>query len=251
MTDASGAPVRPLIEIAVQDPAGARAAIAAGADRLELCQALGVGGLTASAATIERVVAVAGGERVAPLVRPRGGGFVYSSEEIDLVSRDIRAAVALGVGGVVVGALTIDGELDERAIGEWRQAAGDADLVFHRAIDTLEDPERIIEGLVSAGVRRVLTSGGAAKSIDGVPTLSRLVRAAAGRIEIMAGGGIAVADIPAILATGVDAAHLSARRTVGAGAPSGPGGGDPGYDVTAPETVAAAVAARNAFVGGA
>lgn len=198
------------LEIAVQDPAGARAAIAAGADRLELCQA-------------------------------RGGGFVYDGDEIDLVAADIAAAVAAGAGGVVVGALTPTGQADLAAVARWRDAAGTATLVFHRAIDATPDPLAVLAQLRGAGVDRVLTSGGAVRSIDGLDTLAAMV-AERGAVEIMAGGGIRTEDIPAIVGTGVQAVHLSARGQAGLDAPSGPGGGTAGHDVTDATLVVAALA---------
>ena len=232
-----------VLEIAVQDLAGARTAVAAGADRVELCQALGVGGLTPSAGAIEQVVDALGGSRVAVLVRPRPGGFVYDADEIGCVSADIREAVRRGAGGVVVGALTAAGGIDLAALAAWRDAAGDAELVFHRALDTLPEPAAVIEALVTAGVNRVLTSGGAERSVDGVPVLQTLVAAAAGRLGVMAGGGVRVADIPRLREAGVSAVHLSAKRPAGSPFPSGPGGGAADYDVTDRDTVAAARAA--------
>ncbi len=229
-----------LLEIAVQDAAGARVSLSSGADRLELCQALEVGGLTPSPGAIDAVFDAVGPERVALLVRPRPGGFVYDAEEIDTATRDIRHAVECGVGAVVIGALTRDGLVDEEALRRWSDAAEHAELVFHRAIDTLPDPCSAIETLVAAGVHRVLSSGGAARSIDGVAMLSRMARRAAGRLEIMAGGGVRVEDIPALAAVGVDAVHLSARRRA-EDAGGGPGGGGAaGFDVTDADTVAAA-----------
>lgn len=230
------------VEIAVQDVAGARDAVAAGADRLELCQALGVGGLTPSIALIRATVAAVGGDRVNVLVRPRGGGFVYDADEVALVDADIAAAVAAGAAGVVVGALTRGGEVDRDAMRRWRDRAGAAHLVFHRAIDAARDPLAVLAALREVGVDRVLTSGGAPRSVDGVATLARLV-AEGGPVEIMAGGGVRVEDIPAIRAAGVGAVHLSARVVRGADAPSGPGGGAAGHDVTDIAVVAAAVAA--------
>jgi len=241
-----------LIEIAVQDPAGARVAFDNGAERIELCQALGVGGLTPSIATAEAALEVAGsGDRVAVLVRPRGGGFVYDAEEVALVAADIRAVVGLGAGSVVVGALTPDGTIDREALRRWSDAAGGAGLVFHRAIDTLSHPAEAVDDLIAAGVVRVLTSGGASRSIDGIGTLGSLVRQAAGSLEIMAGGGVRVEDIEPLLRAGVDAVHLSARRTVGQGVPSGPGGGDPGHDATDGSIVAEAVATLRRTLRGA
>lgn len=236
------------LEIAVQDAAGARAAIAAGADRLELCQALGVGGLTPSIALIDAVVAAVGGDRVNVLVRPRGGGFVYDNEEVALIAADIVAAVNAGARGVVIGALTADGRADLEAVARWRDAAGEAALVFHRALDATPDPVATLAPLGAAGVDRVLTSGGAARSIDGVETLARLVREA-GEVEIMAGGGIRPEDITAIARSGVHAVHLSARGQAGLDAPSGPGGGDPGHDVTDAALVTEAVAAVRGAAG--
>lgn len=235
----------PRLEIAVQDPAGARTAVAAGADRVELCQALsGTGGLTPSAAAIDAVLAAVGRpERLAVLIRARPGGFVYDDEEIALTAADIADAVRRGAGGVVVGALTREGRLDHRALECWRAAAGDAEFVFHRAIDTLPEPRAVIDELVDAGVERILTSGGAARSIDGVAVLSGLVDQAAGRLQVMAGGGVRVQDIPALLATGADAVHLSAKAPSADTAVTGPGGGGAGFDVTDGEIVRAAARA--------
>ena len=233
------------LEIAVQDAAGARTAFAAGADRVELCQALAeTGGLTPSAGTVDAVLEAAGrGDRVAVLVRPRPGGFVYDAEEIDLVSADVREVVRRGAGAVVVGALDAAGQVDIEAMQRWREAAGGAELVFHRAIDTLADPAAVIDALVDVGVRRVLTSGGAARSIDGIDAIASLVHRSAGRVQIMPGGGVRVEDIPAFVSAGADAVHLSARRASDDQMPSGPGGGTAGFDVTDAEIVAAARAA--------
>ena len=231
-----------VVEIAVQDPSGARAAIGAGAARLELCQALDVGGLTPSLAVLEAVLQAVDPSVVNVLVRPRAGGFVYSPEEVALVVADIRACVNRGAGGVVVGALDAAGGLDREAVRRWRDAAGPATLVFHRAIDAASDPSAVFDALVSEGVDRVLTSGGAPRSIDGVERLAAFA-ARSGRVEVMAGGGVRVADIPALFHAGVDAVHLSARARAGLDAPSGPGGGAEGHDVTDAVGVREAVAA--------
>ena len=233
------------LEIAVDGPAGARTAFAGGADRVELCQALAAtGGLTPSGATVDAVLAVAGDpSRVAVLVRPRVGGFVYTAEEVELVAADVADVVRRGAGAVVVGALTTDGTVDRRALERWRTAAGGAKLVFHRAIDTVPEPAALVDDLVGSGVSRVLTSGGAARSIDGVETLRALAETAAGRLQIMAGGGVRVEDVPALVDCGVDAIHLSARTPSGDTAPSGPGGGDPGFEVTDGAIVRRAAAA--------
>lgn len=234
------------VEIAVQDRAGVRVALDGGADRIELCSALGVGGLTPSAGLIDAAVAEAARASadafVHVLIRPRAGGFVYDRDEMDLAVADIRFARQAGASGVVVGALDAIGAVDADAVARFVEAAGDLDVTFHRAIDIVPDPLGALDALVALGVRRILTSGGASRSVDGVGMLTALSAASAGRAQIMAGGGVGVADIAAIAVTGVDAVHLSARTTV-TGSPSGPGGGDASYDVTDAAVVREAIAA--------
>jgi copper homeostasis protein len=234
------------VEIAVQDVQGMRIAVAEGADRVELCSALGVGGLTPSAGTIEAVVAAARSEGrpgfVHVLIRPRPGGFVYSTDELDVMLREVRFARDAGAGGVVIGALDDEGGVDLEITRALVDAAGPLDVTFHRAADVATDPVAIVDVLAAVGIRRVLTSGQAARSIDGLPTLAAMVEHAAGRIQVMAGGGVRVPDIEALASVGVDAVHLSARRIV-IGTASGPGGGDVTYDATDAATVRAAMAA--------
>ncbi|MGB3375567.1 MAG: copper homeostasis protein CutC, partial [Microbacterium sp.] len=164
-------------------------------------------------------------------------------EEIALVSADVRDIVRRGAGSVIVGALTPAGAVDVEAMRRWLDAAEGADVAFHRAIDTLDDPASVVDQLAGLGVRRILTSGGAVRSIDGIDAISAMVRSSAGRVQIMPGGGVRVQNIAQLVASGVDAVHLSARHASGDTAPSGPGGGSDGYDVTDPEIVVAARAA--------
>lgn len=234
------------IEIAVQDVAGVRIALTAGATRVELCQALVVGGLTPSAGLIEAAAAEAAGASapafVHVLVRPRGGGFDYDADELDTIDRDIRLAFAHGADGVVVGALTESGDLDVDAIRRFVDAADGGDVTVHRAVDASSDPRASVAALAALGVRRVLTSGGALDCRSGLETL-RQMAAEATVLEIMAGGGVRIADIDELAAAGVHAVHLSARGTTTRGGASGPGGGVDGFDVTDPGLVRAAVAA--------
>lgn len=238
------------VEIAVQDAAGTRIALANGAARIELCQALGLGGLTPSAGLVDVAVDLARDAGatgfVHVLVRPRGGGFVYDAEEQDTILREIRAAVAAGADGVVVGALTERGELDLDAIARFVDAAGDAEVTVHRAVDASADPLGSVAALAGRGVRRVLTSGGAPDCRAGLDALAAMAAVAAGRIQIMAGGGVKLEDIPALAAAGVDAVHLSARGRALRGGASGPGGGVDGFDETDAALVAAAIAAASA-----
>lgn len=232
-----------LLEIAVQDVAGAAASADLGADRLELCAALAAtGGITPSVGLLGAVLAaVPAAVGVHVLVRPRAGSFVYTEGEIDVQVRDVRAAVMAGAAGVVVGALTASGAVDEPALRRLVDAADGREVTFHRALDTVPSLGPAVDALASLGVVRVLTSGGAARSIDGLDRLASTVALARGRLQVMAGGGVRPADIGALVAAGVDAVHLSASRHVDES--GGPGGGSSGYTTTDPALVAEAVTA--------
>ncbi|WP_394552455.1 copper homeostasis protein CutC [Agromyces sp. MMS24-JH15] len=237
------------VEIAVQDSAGVRIALDAGAARVELCQALALGGLTPSAGLVEAAVEAARSAGTAGfvhvLVRPRGGGFVYDADERADIVREIRAAARLGADGVVVGALAEDGALDLEALARFVDAAGGLDVTVHRAVDAAADPVAAVSALPGRGIRRVLTSGGAPDCRRGLPGLERMRAAVGDDLELMAGGGVRVEDIRALASARVDAVHLSARRTEIRGA-GGPGGGVDGFDATDGALVAAAVAAAAA-----
>jgi copper homeostasis protein len=232
----------PQLEIAVQSVADLEAARLGGADRVELCQALGMGGLTPSHGLI--AACVRSELPVHVLIRPRAGGYRYLAEELDVQVRDMAAAAQLGAAGVVVGAVGQDGALDVGTLGTLARAAAGLDLTFHRAFDVLPDPFAALDQLIDLGFRRVLTSGGAARAGLAIPQLARLVERAAGRIEVQAGGGVRIEDIPTLVAAGVDAIHLSARQYLPDSSPAGPGGGTQnGYDTTDPDLVRAARAA--------
>ncbi|NJC24085.1 copper homeostasis protein [Arthrobacter pigmenti] len=235
------------LEIAVQDAAGARTALENGADRVEFCAALRMGGHSPSLAAVEQAVAVGIGVHV--LVRPRGGGYVYSPAEVDLMVAEAEQAVRAGAAGVVIGALTHgDTSLDAEALGRIIDAARGvnpgAEITVHRCVDVLLERGLPVESLIvelrQLGVDRVLTSGGARTAGEGVGMLLELRQIAGGNPQIQAGGGVRLADIPAL--SGLDGIHLSARAARRDGA-SGPGGGEEDYDVTDPELVAAAAAA--------
>ena len=232
-----------LLEIAVQDVAGAALSASLGADRLELCAALAAtGGLTPSIGLLDAVVAALPSRvGVHVLVRPRAGSFVYTADELDVQVRDVRAAVRSGAAGVVVGALTATGEVDRTAVSRLVDAADGREVTFHRALDTVPVQAAALDDLVSLGVVRVLTSGGAARSIDGLDRLAAAVVHTDGRLQVMAGGGVRPVDIPALVGVGVDAVHLSASRHVDES--GGPGGGTSGYTTTDPALVSAAVTA--------
>lgn len=214
------------LEIAVQDAAGALAALAAGADRLELCSALETGGLTPSLGLVERVAAAtsAAGAGLCVLIRPRDGDFVYDTDEAAVMRRDVALTAAVpGVTGVVIGALTASGEVDTATVRMLADAAAGRDVVFHRALDVLADPTAALTTLAGLGVTRVLSSGGAPTAPEGVRTLRAMAAHASG-LGIVAGGGVTPVCFPAMLAAGVTGLHLSAKRRCPGGA-SGPGGG--------------------------
>lgn len=225
-------PRRVHLEIAVQDVAGAVTAVRNGADRLELCVALGsTGGLTPSIGLVAQVceaIAAESPERpvgVCVLVRPSEGGFVYDDAAVAVMAADAAALSGMpGVEAMVVGALTREGRVDLPAMRRVIAAAGDLPVVFHRAIDVVSAPEELLEQIIGLGCVRVLTSGGAARSGAGAGVLARMVEVAAGRIQIMAGGGVSIEAIPALVAAGVDSVHLSAKATRQSD-PTGPGGG--------------------------
>lgn len=216
----------PALEIVVQDASGARAAMAAGADRLELCCDLGMGGLTPSAGTVEMALEIVAGrpDTVHALIRSRPGGYVYGDEEVELMCRDIRTLKAQGVHGVVVGALTPGRAVDLFALERLVQAADGLHVTFHRALDACADPLGQLALLEGTGVGRVLTSGGATRTIDGLPMLASMVKDGPAGIEVMAGGGVRLADVGALVRAGVDAVHLSAKATRVDLHPAGPGG---------------------------
>jgi len=204
---------RPAVEIAVTSPAGARAAIAGGADRVELCTALELGGLTPSGTMIRETVAT--GVPVHVLIRCRTGGFVYSSEEIGWMTDEAAGAVRAGAAGVVVGALHAHGRIDTPSLARITAGARTVDagtqVTFHRAIDQLRDPAEHLDELAAAGVDRVLTSGGAPTVDQGLATIGTMLARGTG-LEIQAGGAVTPGQLRRIVAVGVHGVHLSAKK---------------------------------------
>lgn len=234
------------IELAVQDTHGVRIARGVGAARVELTQALALGGLTPSRGTIDAALEAAGesGPEVHVLIRPRAGGFRYDADELDVIVRDVRDAVRVGAHGVVVGCQDDSGELHRDGLSRIMDAAGGAAVSLHRVIDVTPDPVEALRVARELGLRRVLSSGGASNAVDGVAVLRALVAEAAGGIEIMAGSGIDAGSVAAIAASGVDAVHFSAKRTVlaeGGVRLGSAADGVGGYEVTDRETALAIV----------
>ena len=200
-------------EVCVDDVAGVLAAQEGGADRVELCCALFEGGLTPSAGTVETVRAMSSID-VNVLIRPRGGDFIYDRYEVRAMLRDVEIAAELGVHGVVVGALTEDGDVDVALCRQLVSAAQGLSVTFHRAFDMARRPFDSLEAIVDLGADRLLTSGQEASALEGAPLIADLVAAAADRLIVMPGGGITEHNVLRILdLTGASEIHFSARTS--------------------------------------
>ena len=213
-----------IVEACVDSVASALAAERGGARRLELCDALFDGGTTPSAG----MIAACRDRLSIPLfviIRPRGGGFVYAEPELDVMHRDIVAARGLGADGVVIGVLRRDGGIDEDQTRSLVAVAGGIPVTFHRAFDFVPDPRAALETLISAGITRILSSGGARTAREGVSTLAGLVRQAGERLVVMAGGGVREENVKEIVdGSGVREVHVRLTRlTRGDGLPLRPG----------------------------
>lgn len=187
-----------------------------GVDRVELCASPAEGGVTPSLATIERVAEIKGLD-VSVMIRPRGGDFLYSDDEFQTMLRDIEHARKAGATGVVFGILTADGKVDVERTRALVEAAGDMETTFHRAVDMTEDYITAVEAVIKAGCKRILTSGGYDKAIEGKENIARAVEISRGRIEIMAGSGVVAANAKELIDLGVDALHFSAKTMVAGG----------------------------------
>lgn len=199
------------LEICAGDLASALAAAQGGAQRIELCSALQLDGLTPSTETIETARRIEG-LKLHVLIRPREGDFVYDEAEAKTMLRDIHLTHRLGADGVVIGALTSDGDIDIPLCRRLIDAAQDMQVTFHRAFDHARDPYQALENIIALGCTRILTSGQAPTAEAGIPLLRQLVLQANGRIIIMPGAGITPTNARCILdATGATEIHGSLR----------------------------------------
>jgi copper homeostasis protein len=173
---------RILLEAAVSSVEDAIAATRAGADRVELCIDLAVGGLTPPISLL-RMVRLATRLPIMAMVRPRPGGFVFAEGELAPIPGS-------SADGFVVGALTLSAEVNVPAMADFLRQAGRREVVFHRAFDEVADPFAALEQLVALGVRRILTSGQRPTAMEGAGLIRELIERAAGRIEILPGAGV-------------------------------------------------------------
>lgn len=206
-----------LLEVCVDSLVSARLAIAGGADRLELCSALAVGGLTPYAALLQQIRE----ESDIPircLMRPRAGDFLYTTEELELLRRQIIELKAAGADGFVLGCLTADGTLDAEAMKPLVDACGSSGITLHRCIDVSADPEQTYRDAMALGIDTVLTSGGAPSCAAGAVILRRLLalRDQIAGPEVLMGAGVNAALITRFRQElpGAQAFHMSGKAEI-------------------------------------
>lgn len=212
--------MKKILEICVDSLASARAAVSAGADRLELCSALAVGGLTPYTALLRQIRA----ESQIPvrcLMRPRAGDFLYTPEEVEQMRMQILELKKEGADGFVIGCLTPDGYLDKGALAPLIEACGDCGITLHRCIDVSADPEQTYRDAMDLGIDTVLTSGGASSCRGGKDSLRALIelRDTLQGPEVLIGAGVNASviaefrrDIP-----GSRAFHMSGKTELESG----------------------------------
>ncbi len=199
-----------LLEIAVDTIDGFRIAVAAGADRIELCSALSVGGLTPSLGFMREVAGLPVPSFA--MIRPRGGNFAYSSGEARIMRRDIQAALDCGISGFVFGALRGDGSLDTDLLADLLALSGGLPVTLHRAFDLVPDQFAALEQASILGFTRVLSSGQEVDAAKGASRLAALIGLAGDRLTILPGGGIRAENVAAILAgTGAHELHAACQ----------------------------------------
>ena len=209
-----------ILEVCVDSFASAMAAIAGGADRLELCSALSVGGLTPSAALLKQIRRVSG-IPIRCLMRPRGGDFLYTPEEIEQMEMEIQALREAGADGFVIGCLTAVGALDGAAMMPLLKAAEGCGLTLHRCVDVSRDLEDTYRKATELGFDTVLTSGGAGKCLDGMETIGRLltIRDMENGPEVLIGAGVNAKVISAFRSRfpNARAFHMSGKTEIESG----------------------------------
>jgi len=201
----------PLLEIVAYSHASALAAAAGGADRIELCENTAEGGTTPSLGTIEAARRIPG-VKLHVMVRPRGGDFLYTDDEFRIMLRETELARLAGADGIVIGILRPDATVDVERCRRLVEAAQGLNVTFHRAFDWAADPLRALEDVIATGCNRILTSGQAPTALAGAARIAELVRAARGRLTLLAGGGVNERNVAELVRlTGVTEVHGSLR----------------------------------------
>ncbi|MEP7255514.1 MAG: copper homeostasis protein CutC [Ferruginibacter sp.] len=187
---------------------------AAGADRIELCDNPGDGGTTPSYGFIK-----AAREKLQialfPIIRPRGGDFLYSDEEFEIMKADVKACKELGCDGVVIGILNAEGIVDKERCSQLVKLAYPLGVTFHRAFDRVNDASKALEDIIEIGFERILTSGLKPTAPEGAETIAKLIKQADGRIIIMPGSGVRSDNIIELAKkTGATEFHTSSRMNI-------------------------------------
>ena len=178
-----------LIEIATSDFLTTKSAVEGGADRIELCANLAEGGTTPSYAHIKKC-REAFDIVLFPIIRPRGGDFLYTKDEFEIMKNDIKLCKELGCEGIVIGLLNMDGTIDMTRTSELIELAYPLEVTFHRAFDRCKDPFAALEELIEIGCQRILTSGQKPTVSEGVDLIAELNKKADDRIIILPGSGV-------------------------------------------------------------
>ena len=200
-----------IVEICANSFESAMAAQSGGADRIELCTQLAVGGLTPSHHLIKKVVSKLS-IPIHVLIRPRKGNFCYSKEELNIMKNDIEFCKNIACSGVVSGVLQSDLTIDLIAIKQLVEAANGLDFTFHRAFDCVKNPLVSLENLIDLKIKRVLSSGLKPSAIEGISLLSDMNKMANQQIEIMPGSGINLGNVLQFKNKGFTSVHLSATQ---------------------------------------
>ena len=201
------------LEIAVFSVEAAVTALKAGAHRIEFCENPQEGGTTPSFGSLKTLRSFTT-QPVFPIIRPRGGDFLYSRSEFEVMKADLLIVKELGYLGAVIGLLNADGSIDTKRTKELVDIAGPTmQLSFHRAFDRCKDPFIALEEIIATGCKRILTSGQVPNAADALPLLKELVEKAGDSIIIMPGSGVRSNNIKEIIqATGAKEMHSSARK---------------------------------------
>lgn len=203
-----------ILECCVDSVESALEAKKGGADRIELCSALIIGGLSPSKALFEKIKSEVD-IRTHVLLRPRFGDFCYTEYEHEIIKDEVRMFRELGADGVVIGNLTPDGCLNLSQMRELAEAASGMSITLHRAFDMCSEPLRTLEEAKTLGINTILTSGQKNNCVDGTDLLAELVRQAGDEIDILIGGGVDAAVIPELYEkTGASSYHMSGKVTL-------------------------------------
>lgn len=203
-----------ICEVCVDSVNSAVAAENGGGDRIELCQALSVGGLTPSPSSILWCCDNLN-IKVFVLIRPRSGDFVYNKAEFEQISCDIKFCKKSGASGIVIGFLNSDGSVDSEKLRHAVQTAHPLEVTFHRAFDRCADWEKALEEIISCGCSRILTSGLHNTAAEGKDTLKRIVEKASDRIKILVASGLTPANVEEIVRfTNCKEVHFSAKTEI-------------------------------------